>query len=64
MCFECEISKAKNHDLSKALQNFTNSKSKLNDMLENQQNFQNRKGLGFGKSKRNKKRTNKSYRPT
>ena len=45
---ECEILKAKNHKLSKALQNFTNSKNKVNDMLENKHNFQNRKGLGFG----------------
>ena len=31
-------------------------------MLENQQNFQNKKGLGFAKSKKNKRQNKKSYR--
>ena len=38
-CHECESYKAKNDQLSKALQSFTNSKKRLNDTLNNQQNF-------------------------
>ena len=33
--FECESFKAKNDELSRALQSFTKSKNMLNDMLDN-----------------------------
>ena len=35
ICSKCESYKAKNDELSKALQGFTNSKNGLNDMLNN-----------------------------
>ena len=34
-CYECEIYKAINNELAKALQDFTNNKNRLNDMLNN-----------------------------
>ena len=34
-CAECKILKDKNHELIKALQNFTNTKNRLNSMLDN-----------------------------
>ena len=35
-CYECELYKAKNDKLSRALQNFINCENRLNDMLNNQ----------------------------
>ena len=43
-------------ELTKPLQNFTNSKFKLNSVLENLQNFHSKNGLGFVKRINNKRR--------
>ena len=63
-CVECKILKDKNLELTKSLQNFTNSKNKLDVILENQHSFHNRKGLGFNKKGKNKKTLKGSYKIT